>query len=293
MAPFAPFLAEELFLNLNTVAGRERTESVHLALLPAPDESAIDAGLEERMERAIKIVSLVRAMRMKSNLKVRQPLKKIIVPISKERDRLSISQMADVILEEINVKQLEFVTDDSGVVRKKAKPNFRSLGQKFGKGVQPVAARIREFTAQEINDLERDGSKIVMIGGKDCTIAREDVEVLHEDIEGWMVESDGAMTVALDTELDDELIDEGFAREFVNRVQNIRKEAGLEVTDRIILYYRSGQRLAKALTRLSNYIKQETLALDIVSPTPATASVTETDINGEQAFIAIEKSIDS
>jgi isoleucyl-tRNA synthetase len=293
MAPFAPFLAEELHQNLNAVSKLGLPESVHLCMLPVPDESVINPVLERRMERAITIVGLVRAMRMKSNLKVRQPLKKIILPVSNEQDRAVIKQMEDVILEEINVKQIEFVTDDSGIVRKKAKPNFRSLGQKFGKAVQPVAARIREFTSSEISALERDGSMNIVINGVETTIVKEDVEILHEDIQGWMVESDGSMTVALDTELNAELIDEGLAREFVNRVQNMRKDAGLEVTDRIKIYYRSKDRLTKALARLSAYVRQETLATELSNTPPETLILAEAEINGESASIGIEKSIDS
>ncbi|HCA79763.1 MAG TPA: isoleucine--tRNA ligase [Bacteroidetes bacterium] len=293
IAPFAPFIAEELHRNLHSVTKRGGAESVHLTSLPEAEGSVIDPDLELRMERAIRIVGLVRAMRVKSNLKVRQPLRKIILPVTREEDRLLIQQMADVILEEINVKQIEFVTDDSGIVRKKAKPNFRSLGQKHGKNVQPIAARVREFSAGEITELERDGSKTVTINGSEVAIAKEDVDILHEDIKGWLVESDGTLTVALDTGLDDELIDEGFAREFVNRVQNMRKDAGLEVTDRIRIFYRSTERLSKALARLTVYIKQETLAIDVISSPPPDLLLTESEINGEQVLLAIEKSVDS
>lgn len=293
MAPFAPFLAEELYQDLNATSKLEGPESVHLSSLPTADDQVIDPELEQRMERAIKTVSLVRAMRMKSNLKVRQPLKKIILPISNEGDRIAIQRMEDVILEEINVKHIEYVADDSGIVRKKAKPNFRSLGQKFGKLVQPIAARIREFTSREINELERQGTMTLTVNSIEYAIEKEDVEIIHEDIEGWMVESDGTMTVALDTELDDELIDEGLAREFVNRLQNMRKDAGLEVTDRIKIYYRSTDRLAKALTKLSGYIKRETLAVDLSNLPPETLALVEADINGERASIGIQKSIDS
>ena len=288
-APFAPFLAEELYRDLNAVGGAEPAASVHLSLLPEADEGAIDAELEGRMERAIKIVGLVRAMRMKSNLKVRQPLRKIILPIANERDRGAVKRMEDVILEEINVKQIEYVTDESGIVRKKAKPNFRSLGQKFGKAVQPVAAKIREFSSKEINELERAGTLTMPINGSEYTIGREDIEVLHEDIKGWMVESDGTITVALDTELDDELIDEGLAREFVSRIQKMRKEAGLEVTDRIKIYYRTTPRLEAALGRLTPYVQQETLATDLSNSPPAGLSLVDEDVNGERASIGIQK----
>ncbi len=292
LAPFSPFIAEELYGNLNGLTSRESVESVHLALVPSVDEGAIDKGLEEKMKRAMKIVGLVRAMRMKSNLKVRQPLKRIIVPVANERDRVEVQQMQEVILEEINVKRIEYVTDDSGIVRKKAKPNFKTLGPKFGKNVQAVAAKIREFSAADINLLERQGTMKISSNGAEFEISREDVEVLHEDIQGWLVESDGALTVALDTELNEELIDEGLAREFVNRVQNMRKEAGFAVTDRIKIYHRVSEKLARALHRKSAYVQEETLAVEL---TPfsrnagAHAKAHEADINGEPAVIAVEK----
>lgn len=289
MAPFAPFLAEELYRNLNVVASPETAQSVHLSMLPVADDSIIEGELERRMERAIKIVGLVRAMRMKSNLKVRQPLKKIILPITNEQDRAEVKRVEEMILEEINVKQIEYVTDESGIVRKKAKPNFRSLGQKFGKAVQPVAARIREFSEKEINELERQGTLTLPINGSEYTISKEDIEILHEDIKGWMVESDGSITVALDTELDEELIDEGFAREFVNRIQNMRKEAEFEVTDRIKIYHASTKRLGKALNRMAGYIKQETLATELSDTPPGSLALAHADVNGEQTAIAIEK----
>jgi isoleucyl-tRNA synthetase len=289
MAPFAPFLAEELYRNLNAVASPETAQSVHLSMMPVADDSIIEGELERRMERAIKIVGLVRAMRMKSNLKVRQPLRKIILPITNEQDRAEVRRVEEMILEEINVKQIEYVTDESGIVRKKAKPNFRSLGQKFGKAVQPVAARIREFSGNEINELERQGTLTLPINGSEYTISKEDIEILHEDIKGWMVESDGSITVALDTELDEELIDEGFAREFVNRIQNMRKAAEFEVTDRIKIYHASTKRLGKALNRMAGYIKQETLATELSDTPPGSLALARAEVNGEQTAIAIEK----
>jgi isoleucyl-tRNA synthetase len=292
IAPFAPFLADELFRNLNTVTKQEAVDSVHLALMPPVDEQAIDTALEQKMERAIRIVSLVRAMRMRSTLKVRQPLKRIILPVANDRQRQEIAQMQEMILDEINVKQIEFVGDDSAIVRKKAKPNFKTLGPKFGKNVQAIAARIRECTAAELTTLEREGTLRLFSNGTEFEVSKDDVEILHDDVQGWLVESDGTVTVALDTELNEELIEEGFAREFVNRVQNMRKEAGLEVTDRITIYHRSTERLAKALERTAAYIRQETLAVGLIAPT-ANADKRlvfhEVDINGERTQIAIEK----
>jgi isoleucyl-tRNA synthetase len=291
IAPFAPFLCDEMFRNLNAVARREQAESVHLSALPDPDIQTIDPELEERMERAITIVGLVRAMRMKANLKVRQPLSKILIPVSSEKERLRIDKMRDVILEEINVKGIEFVTEESGVVKRKAKPNFKTLGPKFGKSVQVIAAAIRELTAADINRLVTDGALSLKSDGQMFAIAPDDVEILHEEMKGWMVESAGPVTVALDTQLDDRLIDEGMAREFVNRIQNLRKDAGFEVIDRIKIFYRSSDRLKKALEQMMQYVKDETLAVEvhILEKDVPGAHQAKEDINGELCEIALEK----
>lgn len=289
MAPFAPFLADELYRGLNSVTKREPFSSVHLSMLPALESAAIDRELEERMDRAIRIVGLVRAMRMKSNLKVRQPLKKIIVPISDEAQKQSIARMEEVILDEINVKAIEFVHDESDIVKKKAKPNFRSLGQKYGKQVQAVAARVREMTSQEITSLQRTGTFTIPVNGDSYSITKDDVEVLHEDLHGWLVEAEGGMTVALDTEITQELRKEGFAREFVNRVQNMRKDAGFNVTDRISVYYTGTDALVSALESMRDYIARETLAVDIHSTLHAGEFSTKEVINGEKCEISIER----
>lgn len=292
MAPFAPFLAEELYRNLTAAGNPDPARSVHLESLPEPDASAIDAELERRMERAIRIVGLVRAMRMKSNLKVRQPLQKIIVPVKSAADQRELERMQDVILEEINVKSVEYVTDESSIIKKKAKPNFKSIGPKFGKAVQPVAARLKELTAAEIARLQSTGSLTLAIGGAEYAVTPDDVEILHEDIQGWLVESDGQTTIALDTALTDALIDEGLAREFVSRVQNLRKDSGFDVTDRIRIYCRVTDRLGRALDRMADYVKQETLARELVrleDGTAASASWKEEEINGEHSRIGVER----
>ena len=252
----------KLYRNLIGVTGRDPARSVHLAAMPVQDPALIDPALEERMERAERIVMLVRAMRMKSNLKVRQPLRRIILPIAGEHEREAVRAMEDVIRDEINVKRIEYVTDESGLVLKKARPNFKALGPKFGKSVQPVAARIRELTPAEIAALERDGRLEVEAGGASRTIGREDVDIVREDVQGWLVESDGALTVALDTTLDDALVAEGVAREFVNRVQNMRKDAGFAVTDRIALYVDAPAPVGSMLEAMRGYIQAETLAVE-------------------------------
>ncbi|HTO95356.1 MAG TPA: DUF5915 domain-containing protein, partial [Bacteroidota bacterium] len=289
MAPFAPFLADELYRNLNAVTGREAAASVHLAMIPEPDEREIDRVLEERMERAERIVMLVRAMRMKSNLKVRQPLARIILPIAGEREREEVRLVEEVIRDEINVKAVEYVSDTSGIVTRRAKANFKSIGPKFGKSVQQVAQMIKDLREEQIAVLEREGSLAIPLNGGTVSVAREDVEILRDDIKGWLVESDGALTVALDTQLTPELLAEGIAREFVNRVQNMRKDAGLAVTDRITITFRSGKQTADVLTAMSPYITGETLA-DELSPEFRDGEHTATfDLNGEEVTASIAR----
>jgi isoleucyl-tRNA synthetase len=290
-APFAPFIAEELFRNLNGLTGLETAESVHLSSMPAADPAVVDAELEEGMELAERIVMLVRAMRVKSNLKVRQPLRRIILPVADEAGRVAVHRMEEVILEEINVKAVEFVTDDSGIVTKRAKPNFKSIGPKFGKSVQQVSARIKEMTPAEIAQLERLGTVHLVVAGNPCAIAREDVDITREDIQGWLVESDGSLTVALDTTLDDQLLDEGFAREFVNRIQNLRKDAGFEVTDRISVAFDATPDVSKRLERMREYICREVLAVELVPGKQNGDHATTVDVNGERVEVVVTRRV--
>ncbi|MCX6120579.1 MAG: isoleucine--tRNA ligase [Ignavibacteriales bacterium] len=289
IAPFAPFLSDELYRNL-MMGNTSALQSVHLESMPKADGSTINPELEYRMEHVIRIVGLVRAMRMKSNLKVRQPLQKIILPVKSEADRKEIALMEDVILEEINVKHIEYVADESAIIKKKSKPNFKSLGPKFGKSVQPIAARLRNLTSEEISKLQVQGTLLLKVDGTEYTIDTSDVEIVHEDIQGWLVETDGSLTVALDTALTDELVDEGLAREFVNRVQNLRKDSGFDVTDRIRIHHASSERLTKALDRMTEYVKQETLAIEFQAISDEDArklSAKSEDINSEQSLIAV------
>jgi len=290
IAPITPFIAEELYQNLNSVTKKDAHESVHLSNLPDVDRAVIDEELESCMNKAQRIVSLVRAIRNKSNLKVRQPLKRIIVPVSGDRERDEIGKMQDIILDEINVKAVEYVGEDSEIVHKKVKPNFRTLGPKHGKAVQAVAAAVRNFGLNEIRELEKNGQITVQLNGQGTIITRDDVEILHEDIKGWIVESDNTMTVALDTELTEDLIDEGFAREFVNRIQNMRKDAGYEVTDRISIRYTANERLDTAVQKLKQYVMNETLAADCTKSGNISGDYTaEWDINGESCGIGIHR----
>jgi len=290
MAPFAPFLADEIYRNLNNVTKKEPYESVHLAYIPEPNEDEINLELEKRMELAQRIVYIVRSLRAKTNLKVRQPLKKIIIPVSDESEKEKIEMMKDVILDEINVKAIEYVDDDSEIVEKKTRPNFKSIGPKFGKKAQKVAEAIKELKKPQIKELENNGKIEIVIDGEKFEITKEDVTIYSENIKGWVVESDGVITVALDTELTEELINEGFAREFINRVQNMRKEANFEVTDRIRIFFKSeSEKLKKAVFAFSDYIKNETLAVELSDNFKEAEYVKSWDVNDEPCEISIER----
>ena len=288
MAPFAPFLSDEIYRALMSETHRERFESVHIAPMVASSEKLINPDLERRMDVAQRVVGIVRTMRANTNLKTRQPLTRIAVPASDETRRL-IEQMNDVILEEINVKRIEFIDESSPIVRKTATANFRIIGPKFGKLVNAVAKRIKEMSSSEVIHLDQTGTFSTEINGSPVTISREDVSIAAQSIEGWLVESAEGLTVALDTTLTPELINEGLAREFVNRVQNMRKDAGLSVTDRIRIYFESSNRLSEAVTRMSDYIKSETLATRMHTGRDSAEHWQQWEIDGEPCGIGISK----
>ncbi|MCB9247354.1 MAG: isoleucine--tRNA ligase [Ignavibacteriales bacterium] len=260
-SPFAPFIAEEIYQNLNKVTKRESAKSVHLVDFPQPTYK--NEALEIKMEMAQKVVYLTRAMRAKNNLKVRQPLKKMMIAVDPTR-RDAVRSMTDVILEEVNIKELEVLEDDSSIVNKSAKANFKSLGPKYGKMMKTLASRIKDFTKEEIKKLETDKSFSFTLDGNDITLTPEDVEIISTEIEGWVVESEDGVTVAIDSELDENLIGEGLAREFVNRIQNMRKSSGLEVTDRITVTYTSDEKLNNYLEQFYKYIGNEILSDQII-----------------------------
>ncbi|MBX3044287.1 MAG: isoleucine--tRNA ligase [Candidatus Kapabacteria bacterium] len=258
MAPQAPFISEDLYQRLRN---DNDALSIHLTDMPVADESLIDTELERRMDAAQKITSLARSLREKANLKVRQPLRRILVPVNNPTERRDIQQVEDIIIEEINVKAIEFITDnDSDIVRKVAKPNFKIIGKKYGKSTQGVANFIKSMTNEMIKSIEKAGVLTTTIDGNDLEISFEDIEIQSEDIEGWLVATENGITVALDTSLDDGLINEGIAREFVNRIQNLRKDSGFEVTDRIKIQYVAGEKISSSIELMTDYIKNETLA---------------------------------
>ena len=256
-APFAPFISEAIYLDLNAETKREKYESVHLSEFPKATYR--DKALEEKMEVAQSVVYLTRAMRAKNNLKVRQPLKKIMVALDKSKHE-ALSKMKDVILEEVNIKELLILTNDSEIVNKSAKANFKSIGPKFGKKVKTVAELIKNFTKEDISKIEKGNDILLNIDDEDLTISKDDVEIISTEITGWVVEAEAGITVAIDAELDEALIEEGLAREFVNRIQNMRKDAGFDVTDKIIINFTGSENFVKAIKNFNQYISTETLA---------------------------------
>jgi len=257
LSPFAPFLSEEIYLNLNSITGKEKYESVHLSLLP--EVVYQDKDLEEKMEIAQQVVYLTRSMRAKANLKVRQPLKKIMVVVDKAKQD-ALRYMKDVILDEVNIKELVVLDNDSEIVNKSAKANFKVIGPKFGKKVKAAAEAIKSFGKNEISALESGSNVELEIENEKLIIAPEDVEIISTEIKGWVVESEGGVTVAIDTELSNELIEEGLAREFINRIQNMRKDAGFDVTDRIKIFFNGSEEIINAVNSFKKYISNETLA---------------------------------
>ena len=298
MAPIAPFFAEWLYQNLTfggelesklkvksekLKSGTEpqllTAESVHLTLLAEADATRMDKALEERMELAQRISSLAHSLRKKSVLKVRQPLQRILVPVLNDTTKAQVGLVEDLICAEINVKHIEFLTDESGVLVKSVKPNFKRLGQQYGPRLKAVGARIQAMTAAEISQLEQEGSLAVEVNGEPITLAPDDVEIRTDDLPGWLVATDGPLTVALDVTLTDELRQEGLARELVNRLQNLRKDSGLEVQDRIRVTLADQEpALAAAVAAFGDYIRNETqaLALDF-APAVTGGSVLEFD----------------
>ncbi len=285
-SPFAPFIAEEIYQNLNSVTGRENFESVHLTDFPAADYR--DKDLEEKMEIAQNVVYLTRSMRAKSNLKVRQPLQKIIVAIDKSK-RDAVEKMKDVILEEVNIKEMQVLDDDSGIVNKSAKANFKIIGPKYGKIVKPLAAKIASLDKTKISELEQNGTIEIEIEGQKINLTREDVEIISTQIEGWVVESEQGITVAIDSELTPELIAEGYAREFVNRVQNMRKEADFDVVDRIVINLNSDDTFSGFINQFSDYISLETLADNIIFKDDFTGFKQDYKIGDFNCTISISK----
>ena len=263
LAPFAPFYADQLYLDLTKATGRDNVCSVHLAKFPEADETFIDKDLEQRMGMAQKITSMVLALRRKVNIKVRQPLQEIMIPAVDDEQKRHIEAVKDLIMNEVNVKELNFV-EGSGILVKKVKCNFRTMGKKFGKMMKGIAAAMDTLSQERIAELERNGSIKIAVDCDEVVVEAADVEIISEDIPGWLVSNEGNLTVALEVELTDELRNEGMARELINRIQNLRKDGGLEITDRIKITISPADSIAKAVEGYADYIKTQVLADEIV-----------------------------
>lgn len=289
MSPVAPFFSDWLYTNLTSpLSEDQKEESVHLTLLAKPNSDWIDEHLNQRMEMAQRLSSMVFALRKKEKIKVRQPLHKIMVPALNDDSAELIESIKDIVLAEVNVKELEVMRDASGIVVKKAKPDFKKLGPKFGKQMKQVAAIVSQLDQDAIQKFEMDGQLTVQLDGQDAVLSLEDIEIMTEDIPGWLVMSEAGTTVALDITIDEGLRFEGIARELVNRIQNLRKDSGLEVTDRINLKVLANENLEEAVSKNKDYITSETLAesLELVNNLSNGLEVSFDDINTQ---IALEK----
>ncbi len=263
MAPIAPFYADLLYNDLNKVAGKEPGQSVHLSEFPGYDEKLIDKDLEEKMGIAQKASSMILALRRKEKLKVRQPLARIMVPVLNPHFREQFEAVKDIILSEVNVHEVEYISDTSDVIKKKIKPNFKTLGPKYGKLMKQLSGAIAGFGQKEIAAIEQEGVLDVELGNQKIAITREDVEIVTEDIPGWIVATEGQMTIALDIEVTEELRQEGLAREFINKIQNLRKDSEFEVTDRIAVKIERHSEINDAVYNHKSYICAQTLAVDL------------------------------
>jgi isoleucyl-tRNA synthetase len=290
-SPIAPFYTDKLFIDLNSITGKDDCDSVHLSHFPEYDSKFIDKALEERMDWAQKFSSMVLGLRRKVNIKVRQPLNKIIIPILNKNFKSSIEQVENLILSEVNVKEVEYLKDTAGMFVKRIKPNFKTLGPRYGQLMKAISAEIAHFRQDSINKLETVGSYELRIGDQDVILTMEDVEIATDDIPGWQVANEGALTVALDINITPELRQEGIAREFVNRIQNLRKESGFDVTDKILVSIQKHEVINEAVEGFKKYISTQTLAakIDLVdSLTDDHAKQIELDDN-VQTLIKIHK----
>jgi len=263
-APIAPFYMDQLYRDLTSIARSEAPSSVHLALFPVADSALIDQALEQKMELAQKLCSLTLSIRQKEKIKVRQPLQRLMVPVQNDADRSRIEAIADLVKAEVNVKELVMVTDEDGILVKQIKANFKTLGPKFGQDMKAIAAAIASMDASGISHIEKHGTFDLDLGNKTITISEEDVLIAAQDIEGWLVASEGGQTVALDITLNQDLVAEGITREMVNRIQNLRKDSGLAVTDHIVVRILKDGIVEMAINANLAYLMNETLAKEVI-----------------------------
>ena len=288
MAPIAPFYADRLFCDLIAATGREKVESVHLSEFPVCNEALIDKDLEERMQMAQDVSSMVLALRRKVNIKVRQPLQTIMVPVVDAHQQESIEAVKTLILNEVNVKELKFVDNAAGILVKKIKPDFKKLGPRYGKIMKALAAAIQKMSQEEINVFEKAGTFTLTVEGQEAVIERADVEIISEDIPGWLVANEGRLTVALDITVTEALRKEGLARELVNRIQNLRKSSGYDITDKISVTVLSNDVMDEAIKDFNSYIANQVLAVSM-EITDVISDATELDFEDFKLSIRIEK----
>lgn len=290
-APIAPFYADQLYTDLNKLTGLEPDQSVHLATFPVADDQLIDQDLEEKMAIAQKASSMILGLRRKEKLKVRQPLAKIMVPVLNEHFKIQFEAVESIILSEVNVKEVEYLTDTAGIIKKKIKPNFKTLGPKYGKMMKQIAGAVAQFSQEQIAELEKAESYALQLNEETIELSIADVEIMTEDIPGWLVATEGGMTIALDINLSEDLKQEGIAREFINKIQNLRKESNFEVTDRIYIKIEKHDFYNLAVENFRDYISNQTLgeSLELVDELDA-ATACKVEIDQEvEAVIQLQK----
>ncbi|MFH7015876.1 isoleucine--tRNA ligase [Flavobacterium sp. FlaQc-47] len=287
-APIAPFFMDKLYRDLTISTESEQYASIHLAEFPKFVENFVNKTLESKMQKAQTISSLVLSLRAKEKIKVRQPLQKVMIPVLDEKERTEIQAISELIKAEVNVKEILLLDDDSGILVKQIKPNFKALGPRFGKDMGLISKEIQNFSADQINQLDKQGTLDIVIAGNNVTLSLEDVEITSQDIEGWLVANSNGITVALDITISEELKNEGIARELVNRIQNIRKDSGFEVTDKIKVQIKRSGILEEAILKNVDYIKSETLTEDLVF-VDALENGTEIEFDDIKTMILISK----
>ncbi|MBO6034775.1 MAG: isoleucine--tRNA ligase [Paludibacteraceae bacterium] len=288
MAPIAPFYADRIFRDLNAATGRHSVESVHLATFPKYNEAMVNKRLEEQMELAQKLTSLTLALRKKADIKVRQPLSHVMIPTTVQNIKENLESVADLIKAEVNVKEIKTVEGSDGILVKRIKPDFKKLGPKCGKAMKSVAATLQALPQEEIRKFEENGVYTLNIDGNTIEVSTADVEIFSEDIPGWLVANDGNLTIALDITVTEELRQEGLARELVNRIQNMRKQSGLNITDKINITVCADAEYCRAIEVFAEYIKQQVLGLSI-STADTLDGAQEWDVDGKKISVKIEK----
>ena len=284
-APLAPFYSDQLYTDLNKLTGLETDQSVHLAEFPTADEAKIDKDLEQKMDIAQRASSMILGLRRKEKLKVRQPLAKIMVPVLNAHFKEQFEAVENIVLSEVNVKEVEYLTDTAGIIKKKIKPNFKTLGPKYGKIMKQIAGSVAQFSQSDISELEKSGSFKLTVADQEVELTPADVEITTEDIPGWLVSTEGELTIALDINISEELKQEGIAREFINKIQNIRKESNFEVTDRISLKIVKHDFYNEAVESFKDYISSQTLSADL--------TLVDSLENGQGQTVEIEQDVEA